>query len=155
MELNSAACSDSELDRHALTQTAVGGVKLEFTIQTNKERQLVDITERVAKALPPGASGVCIVYLPHATAGLIINEFEPNIEADILAHFEKLFPNGNYMHNRIDDNAQAHLASAFIGCSQVIPFSAGRLQLGTWQRLLLCEFGGPRERRVIVKVMKE
>ena len=128
---------------------------MEFSVKTTKAKDLVDITDKVEELVSEcGISeGICLVYVPHATAAIIINEFEPNIKQDFGDVFEKLFPNGNYLHNRIDDNAQAHLKSGFIGPSAVIPVDDGALQLGTWQSIILCEFDGPRERRVIVKVV--
>jgi len=128
---------------------------MEFRVMTAKRRDLVDITEQVEALVSKcGISdGICLVYVPHATAAIIINEFEPNIKQDFEDVFERLFPDGNYRHNRIDDNAQAHLKSGFIGPSATIPVENGALQLGTWQSIILCEFDGPRERRVIVKVV--
>ena len=129
--------------------------QMEFTIRTSKDRDLLDVTEEVLRAASKGGvkDGVCLVYVPHATAGIIVNEFEPNIAHDFTQMFERLFPPGDYRHNMIDDNAQAHLKSGFVGPGASIPVTAGRLDLGTWQRIILCEFDGPRERRVIVKVV--
>ena len=128
---------------------------MEFTVQTASQKCLVDITAQAgAAAARSGISdGICLVYVPHATAGVIINEFEPNIEADFLALFDRLFPHGNWQHNAIDDNAEAHLKSGVIGPGATIPVENGRLLLGTWQRILLCEFDGPRRRQVVVKVV--
>jgi len=128
---------------------------MEFSIRTSKSRDLVDITGEVEKAVSKAGikDGICLVHVPHATAGIIVNEFEPNIKCDYEAMFERLFPPSDYRHNMIDDNAQAHLKSAFVGPGVSLPVGGGRLELGTWQRLILCEFDGPRERRVIVKVV--
>ncbi len=128
---------------------------MEFSVQTSRQRELADITEQVASAVAKSgvAEGICLAYVPHATAGIIINEFEPNIEADFLELFGKLFPSGNWRHNKIDDNAEAHLKSGFVGPGATVPVEGGRLLLGTWQRIILCEFDGPRKRMVVVKVV--
>lgn len=126
---------------------------MEFSIQTRKRIELLDITEKV-RSLIEGKikEGICLVYAPHATAAIIINEYEPLLESDFLKLFEKLVPPGNYAHNSIDDNAEAHLKSGIIGSGREIPIENGRLALGTWQRIIFCEFDGPRSRRVIVQV---
>lgn len=124
---------------------------MEFFVETKKSREIVDITDMVKGALKGNVKeGVCIVYAPHATAGIIINEYEPNLERDFLNFFESFVPKGDYEHNKIDDNAEAHMLSAFFGSGKVVPVAGGRLVLGTWQRILLCEFDGPRKRRIVV-----
>lgn len=126
---------------------------MEFSIQTRKKTELIDITERVCSLAEGKAKeGICLVYTPHTTAAIIINEFEPLLESDFLNVFEKLVPKGNYAHNSIDDNAEAHLKSGILGCERAIPIENGRLMLGTWQRIIFCEFDGPRSRKVIVRV---
>jgi len=129
----------------------------EFKVRTTKKHEVVDITSLVSECVreladcPPEA--ICLVYVPHATAGVIINEHEPNIAQDFASFFEKLVPTaGTWLHNSIDDNAEAHLKSGLIGASVVLPVSEKRLILGRWQRVMLCEFDGPRERNVIVMV---
>lgn len=130
---------------------------MELSIRTSRQKEMLDITPQAEQAVAKSGAkeGICLVYLPHATAGIIINEFEPNIESDFLSAFERLFPKGNWRHNEIDDNAEAHLKSGFAGPGECIPIEGGRLALGTWQRVLLCEFDGPKNRRVIVKVIRE
>ncbi|RLG19765.1 YjbQ family protein [Candidatus Micrarchaeota archaeon] len=124
----------------------------EFRIRTTKSREVVDITNRVSECIKGVKEGICMVYVPHATAGLIINEFEPNIASDFVAFFEKLVPKAGWKHNVIDDNAEAHLKSGLVGPHALMPVSEGRLVLGTWQRIILCDFDGPRDRRVVVMV---
>jgi len=129
----------------------------EFKVKTKAKHELIDITALVSECVremsecPP--EGICLVFVPHATAGVLINEHEPNIATDFATFFEKLAPKtGDWLHNRIDDNAEAHLKSGLIGPSAILPVSEGRLILGKWQRILLCEFDGPRERNVLVMV---
>ena len=128
---------------------------MEFSIQTAGAKEILDITPSVAQAVAKSGAqdGICLIYVPHATAGIIINEFEPNIGSDYLSAFERLFPKGNWRHNEIDSNAEAHLKSAALGPGKCVPISGSRMVLGAWQRILLCEFDGPRKRRVIVKVV--
>jgi len=129
----------------------------ELRVQTKQAKQVVDITQEVTSAVSESGvkEGFCLVFVPHATAGVILNEFEPNIASDYLKWLEEFFPKKNWAHNRIDDNAEAHLKSAIIGPGELIPVSGGRLVRGTWQSIILCEFDGPRDRRVVVQVVGE
>ena len=122
----------------------------EFTIKTNSKMQIIDITNEIQKRISIN-EGICLVYVPHATAGLIINEYEPNIEQDYLTFFKKLIRGENYKHNKIDNNAEAHLMSALIGSSKQFIIKNNSLVLGTWQKILLCDFDGPRNRKIILK----
>lgn len=127
---------------------------MRFQVQTSKRAELLDVTERVeAIAAKSGvANGICLVYAPHATAAVIITEYEPALVSDLAKFFDKLAPAGDYAHNAIDDNAEAHIKSALLGCGKAIPIENGRLALGTWQSVVLCEFDGPRTRTVNVVI---
>ncbi|MGC9058111.1 MAG: secondary thiamine-phosphate synthase enzyme YjbQ [Candidatus Micrarchaeia archaeon] len=128
----------------------------EFQITTSNKHEIVDITGKVETVVREMGveEGICVVYVPHATSALIINEYEPNLEQDMLRMFEHIIKEDNdYAHNKIDDNATAHLRSALFGPSVVLLISGGLLKLGTWQRILLCEFDGPRKRTVYVHVL--
>ncbi|RLF05821.1 MAG: YjbQ family protein [Thermoprotei archaeon] len=131
----------------------------ELTFRTHKRRELVDITSEVEKAVAESgiANGICLVFAPHATAAIIANEHEPGLMNDIIRKVEEEYPwDGKWEHNRIDDNAAAHLASAFISSARVFPVRNGRVVRGTWQNIFLLELDGPRSyRRVIVEVMGE
>lgn len=120
----------------------------EFFVETRKAIEVIDITGEVEKLA--GRGSACLIYVPHATAALIINEFEPNIKADYEEFFSKI-ARGDWKHNSIDNNAEAHLLSALISPSVTAPLGNGRLQLGTWQRIMLVELDGPRKRKIIVK----
>ena len=125
----------------------------EFSIRSSQPIQLLDLTDNVAALVKGVKEGICLVYLPHATAGIIVNEYEPNLEQDFMEFFSKLAPKSKeWKHNKIDDNAEAHLKSALASPSATVPVADGKLVLGTWQRILLCEFDGPRQRRVVVAV---
>jgi len=129
----------------------------EFNIRTTQRFQLVDITGRVEDAVRQSGvrDGIAHVFVPHATAAVIANEHESGLINDILSLIKKLFPpDYEWLHNRIDDNAHAHLASSIIGASRSFPVMDGRLVRGTWQNIFVVELDGPRySRRVIVTVV--
>ena len=127
----------------------------EFIVRTNKKQEMVDITQRVADLVKQSrvSDGICMVYVPHATAAVAINEnADPNVCEDILEALGNLVPEGRWRHDRIDNNAAAHIKATLLGPSQAVPVRGGRLRLGTWQSVMLVELDGPRERSVIVEV---
>jgi len=130
---------------------------MQFSISTKKRIELIDITEKVEYVVERSGAktGICNVYAPHATAAIVINEFEPNLEKDFEKVFEAILPRADYMHDHIDNNASAHLLSGLFGCSRMIPVEEGKLALGTWQRIIFCEFDGPRPlRNILVTILK-
>ena len=128
-----------------------------LTYSTRKKFEVVCITHDVDKVVAESGilNGFVLVYVPHATAAVIVNEFEPRIAEDYITWLKRFFPPGSgWRHDEIDDNAHAHLASAVIGTSRVFPLIDGRLVRGTWQEILLVELDGPRSaRRVVVEVL--
>jgi len=121
-------------------------------IRSRKREEIIDITDRV-KELVKGKNGLVVVYSPHTTTAVIINEAESGLLQDIISKINELVPKGaGYLHDRIDDNADSHIKASLFGNSVVIPVEDGRLMLGTWQRILFLEFDGPRTRRVFVKI---
>jgi len=131
----------------------------EIVLKTRNRLELVDITHRVEEIVAESGvkNGLCLVFVPHATAAIIANEHEYGLIEDILKKVSEEFPhNGKWKHNRIDDNASAHLASAFLGAERTFPVVNGRLVRGTWQNIFLLELDGPRPiRRIIVEVIGE
>lgn len=130
----------------------------EFEIATKKSEELIDITDAVSDIVARAKvdAGLVHVFIPHATAAVILNESaDPNIKTDFLNAIEKAIPRrAGYLHDRVDQNAAAHIRSALAGPSVLIPLHGGRLALGTWQAIMFCEFDGPRHgRRVIVQVL--
>ncbi|MFB6154186.1 MAG: secondary thiamine-phosphate synthase enzyme YjbQ [Halodesulfurarchaeum sp.] len=123
-------------------------------IQTESSRDVIEITEVVQDALPGTASdGRCTVFVPHTTAGVIVNEAESRLLADIESVLEDLIPDGGeYRHDRIDDNAAAHLRTSLLGSDVTVPVSSGDLDLGRWQSILFVEGDGPRQRTVDILV---
>ena len=126
-------------------------------VKTARRTQLVDVTGLVEQAVKASgvASGVCYVYVPHTTAGVTINEHaDPDVATDLEGVFDRLVPHsGPYRHS--EGNSDSHAKATLVGSSQVIFVEDGRLALGRWQGVFLCEFDGPRERRVYVKVAKD
>jgi secondary thiamine-phosphate synthase enzyme len=128
-----------------------------ITVRSGGYQELLDITQRVASAVRDMHvyDGVCHIFSPHTTAGLIINEnADPDVCADMVARLDELVPvNGDYRH--AEGNAHAHIKATLVGQSAYIPVEGGRLALGRWQGIFLAEFDGPRERTVIVSVVAE
>ena len=126
----------------------------ELRFPTDRREDLIDITGEINAVISESGrdSGVCNIYIPHATSGVVVNENDdPNIIEDVLGTLRKLAPRGSFLHDKIDGNGDAHVKSALVGPSESIPFENGRMLLGTWQSVMLCEFDGPKyERRVIV-----
>ena len=127
-------------------------------VRTTKHTSVVNITPQVRDIVSKSGvrDGLCIVYVPHTTACVFINEgADPDVVKDIVYMVEKLVPwnDPNYDHG--EGNSAAHIRSAIIGNSRVIPVVDGSLTLGTWESIFLAEFDGPRERKVIVKVIGE
>ena len=127
----------------------------ELTVRSAQQYQIVDLTTDVARVVAESgvAEGLCHVYVPHATAAVVINENDdPNLCADLLDALGRLIPEGQWQHDRIDRNGAAHIKAAILGPSETVPVCNGRLQLGTWQAIMLVDLDGPRQRRVIVTV---
>lgn len=127
----------------------------DFFVKTARKYQVIDITPRVQEIVEQDGStdGLCCVFVPHATAAVTINEnADPNIGEDLHDALAKLIPEGVWRHDRIDGNAAAHIKAAILGPSETVPVKDRRLTLGTWQSLMLVEFDGPRQRRVIVQI---
>jgi len=127
----------------------------EINIRTNSHVEMIDITASVQAAVNEKnlQSGYCIVFTPHTTAAVTINEnADPDVPRDIIAALEKAVPqNAPYRHS--EGNSPAHVKSSLVGASETVLIENGRLVLGTWQSIFFCEFDGPRTRRVLIKVI--
>lgn len=125
-----------------------------FSIRTKGRDSLVDITGEVKEIVRESGvyEGICIVFVPHTTAGVTINEnADPDVTRDIIMELDKMVPHDDgYMH--LEGNSAAHIKSSMMGSDQTIIIENGRLVLGTWQGIYFCEFDGPRTRNVVVKV---
>ena len=130
-------------------------MQTEFHIRSQRKYQMLDITRQVEDVVGAAnlAEAICSVYVTHATAAIVINENDdPNVCEDVLTALDKLIPEGVWRHDRVDNNAAAHIKSAILGPGETIPVRDGRLVLGTWQAIMLVELDGPRDRRVVVTV---
>ena len=129
-----------------------------ISISTKNRAQLIDITGQVENFVKDAQvkNGICLVFGLHSTTAIVINENERGLASDILRKVSEEFPHGaGWNHDRIDDNADAHLASAFIGPSKVLPIKDSSLVRGTWQNIFLLELDGPRTRNVTIEVLGE
>lgn len=126
-----------------------------FTISSSGRYQLVDITREVEKVVSESKAeeGICLVFVPHSTAGVILTENEEGLKNDWLKVLKKLVEGLDFEHNRIDDNADSHILSGILGQGKSIPIENGKLLRGTWQQIFLVELDGPRTRRVLIKVL--
>jgi secondary thiamine-phosphate synthase enzyme len=125
-------------------------------IKTGRRTQLVDVTEEVKQVVAASGvvSGVCYLYVPHTTVGVAINEhFDPDVATDLEGLFERLVPrSGPYRH--AEGNSDSHAKAVLTGASQAIFVDDGKLMLGQWQGIFFCEFDGPRERKLWVKILE-
>ena len=130
---------------------------MEFVVETREGKEAVDVTGEVAAIVARSgvASGLCHVMVLHSTAALVVNEADdPNIGRDVVTALDRAVPDhAGWLHDRIDDNAHAHIKASVLGPSETLAVEGGELVLGTWQRLLLFEFDGPRKRRVSVRLI--
>ncbi|MCD6096909.1 YjbQ family protein [bacterium] len=128
----------------------------ELQVSTNKRYQLVDLTEQVEGIVSQSGidSGIAIVFVPHSTAGILLTENEQGLIQDWLNLFKKITSGINFAHNKIDDNADSHLLSGLVGQGKTLVIEDGRLIRGTWQQIFLAEFDGPRQRRILIKIIK-
>ncbi len=126
-----------------------------LNIKTSLKTEFVDITAKVQEALAATGltEGLCMLYVPHTTAAITINESaDPSVKSDILMVLNRMVPwEAEYRHG--EGNSPAHIKSTLVGASELIAVEKGRLVLGTWQGVFFCEFDGPRNRRVLVKVV--
>ncbi|MCE5279516.1 MAG: secondary thiamine-phosphate synthase enzyme YjbQ [Planctomycetaceae bacterium] len=130
----------------------------QFDVKTADRNHMLDITDRVARVVADSGvkSGSVLVFVPHTTAGVTINEnADPDVVHDMLAALDKAIPWRQDFYQHGEGNSAAHVKSSLVGCSATIPIADGRMILGTWQAIYFCEFDGPRTRRVIVTVAGE
>ena len=117
---------------------------------------MVDITREIQKAVSESGrdGGVCNIYTQHTTCALTINEnADPFVKSDMLGFLKRLIPQFDPEFRHFEHNADAHIKSSLVGCSASVPFAGGKLLLGRWQGIYLCEFDGPRERKVVVTMV--
>lgn len=124
-------------------------------IGTKKREEIIDLTREVSRLVAAAGreEGLCLVYVPHTTAGVTINEnADPDVKADILMTLGKMVPDAlPFAH--AEGNSPAHVKASLVGSSVSVIIAEGRLRLGTWQGIYFCEFDGPRTRQVWVTVV--
>jgi len=123
---------------------------------SNKKVEIIDMTQDINDILIKSKikDGVINIFAKHSTAGIVINENESGLVKDFQNALESLIPeNNNYLHDRIDNNADSHIRSFFIGSSETIPVENSHLSLGTWQSVFFVELDGPRNRKFVITVM--
>ncbi len=127
-----------------------------LNITTSARTEMLDITSQIQQVLTQSGikSGICMIFIPHTTAGVTINEnADPDVVHDILKEINKIVPfNDSYLH--MEGNSAAHIKASLFGFSQQVIIEDGKLVLGTWQGIYFCEFDGPRRRQVYVKIIE-
>ena len=129
--------------------------KHSLSIKSNQT--MVDITDTIRADIKDSGvrDGIVIVYCPHTTAGITINEnADPDVVRDLIYGFEKVYPSNDVNYRHFEGNSHAHMKSSTMGASQTLILGDGKLILGTWQDVYFCEFDGPRNRSFYVKVME-
>jgi len=128
-----------------------------ISVKTASRMDFQDITPKIQELVASSGveSGVCYILVPHTTAGVTVNEHaDPSVVEDIAAQLEAMVPRRNdYRH--LEGNADAHIKASLVGNSEVLFVDGGRLVLGTWQGIFFCEFDGPRNRTVMVKILPD
>jgi len=125
-----------------------------ISVSTRRREELVDITESVEEAVGKAgvSSGMCILYCPHTTAAITINEgADPSVAKDMVMVLGRLIPQ-SWDFSHMEGNSDAHMKASIVGPSETVLIENGRIVLGTWQRIFFCEFDGPRNRVFFVKV---
>lgn len=126
-------------------------------VETRARTELRDITREVAWRVKESGveTGACQLYVPHTTAGIVINESDdPDVARDIGDALDRLVPrNAGYKH--YEGNADSHIKASLVGSSQVVPIEGGKLGLGRWQGIFFCEFDGPRKREIRVRIVSD
>jgi len=128
---------------------------MRLPIKTNNQTEMIDVTRKVQQQVTDSGmeNGLCVVFVPHTTAAVTINESaDPAVKQDILMVLNKIVPwNDDYRH--MEGNSPAHLKTTLVGSSELISVENGQLVLGTWQGLFFCEFDGPRNRKLDVRLI--
>jgi len=138
-------------------KTKAGPLTRTLAVRTSRRTELQDVTAEIEAAVRESgcASGVCHLYVPHTTAGVLINEGDdPAVARDIEAALDRLIPHrGDYTH--AEGNSDSHIKTALVGSSEIVWIEGGRLVLGRWQSIFLAEFDGPRTRELRVKIVPD
>src|SRR3972149_5990207 len=128
----------------------------QLTFQTLASKQIIDITEKVQSLVNQSSAkeGLCLVLVQHTTCSVMLGEYETGLDEDFINMFEQIKPKGPFQHAHEPDHAPSHLFSSMVGEQVTLPVKNGSLILGTWQRIMLVEFDGPRSRSIVVQTIK-
>ena len=124
-------------------------------ISSSKREQLIDVTAETQRIISASgaAEGVCVLFTQHTTCGLTVNEnADPDVQSDMLHFLRQVIPQYFDGFKHFEHNSDAHIKTSLVGTSVTVPFESGRLMLGRWQGIYLCEFDGPREREVVAAI---
>ena len=127
-----------------------------ITVASSAREEMIDITRGVEKFLREDGreSGVCVLFVQHTTCGMTVNEnADPDVQSDMLGFLKRLIPQHEPHFKHGEENSDAHIKSSLVGTSVTVPFENGKLVLGRWQAVYLCEFDGPRQRKVVMSVL--
>jgi secondary thiamine-phosphate synthase enzyme len=128
-----------------------------FQVRTSARTEFIDVTRSVEEAVRQTGvgDGICIIFIPHTTAAVTINEnADSSVVQDIIMELNKIVPfKDQYRH--VEGNSPSHIKASLLGCSQIVFVESGKLVLGTWQGIFFCEFDGPRDRKVHVKILSD
>mgnify|MGYP001558104830 CR=1 FL=1 len=128
---------------------------MKISVNTQNNKQVVDITDDVNDILGKAKidSGICHLFLTHTTAALTTADLDPGTDEDILDAIDEFIPKLKYRHPHNPEHTPDHIASSLIGTDLAVPFDGKKLVLGTWQRIVLIEFNGPKEREIILSII--
>jgi len=130
---------------------------MKITVKSNKKSEFIDITSQIQNCVSENRieNGICMVFVPHTTAGITINESaDPSVQSDIINVLNDVVPwEHNYKH--MEGNSAAHVKSSIVGASELVSVKNSKLVLGTWQGIFFCEFDGPRTRNIHIQFIKE
>lgn len=125
-------------------------------VRSHQREEMIEITAEVERLLPSDSQGICVLFTQHTTCGLTINEnADPDVKHDMLLFLRELIPQFYKGFRHFEHNSDAHIKSSLMGSNVTVPFQNGKLLLGTWQGIYLCEFDGARERKVLVKIIED
>lgn len=123
-------------------------------IESKQREQMIDISDEISELLPSHDEGICVTFTQHTTCGITINEnADPDVQHDILLFLNDRIPQYYEGFKHFEHNADSHIKASLVGSSVTVPFKDGRLLLGRWQGIYLCEFDGAKTRKVIVKTI--
>lgn len=131
-------------------------IDMEYRIKTTKAQEFINITNIIEEEVRNNGveEGIVVAFVPHTTAGITINEnADPDVVFDIISEFNNVFPESK-KHRHIEGNSHAHIKASLLGSSVTIIIENGELKLGTWQGAYFCEFDGPRNRSIYIKIIK-